>query len=106
MESPHLFNVYIDGLRNRLEIQHQRLCKLLNITIAVILYADDAALPADSPEDLEASAKIFEEFCNDMRLYISVGKTYLMVFHNSDDDQVKYQYGTVWVDGRQISIKI
>ena len=106
VESPHLFNVYIDGLRNRLEIQHQRLCKLLNITIAVILYADDAVLPADSPEDLEASAKIFEEFCNDMRLYISVGKTYLMVFHNSDDDQVKYQDGTVWVDGRQISIKI
>ena len=70
VESPHLFNIYIGDLRQRLEQQHPRLCQLMHITIAVLLYADDAALPADTAEDLALSASIFEQFCNDMHLYV------------------------------------
>ena len=62
VESPHLFNLYIGELHNRLANLHPRLCKLLHITIAILLYADDAALPADSLEDLALSAAIFEQF--------------------------------------------
>jgi hypothetical protein len=106
VESPHLFNAYIGDLRGRLERLHPRLCKLLHITIAVLLYADDAALPADSAEDLELSAKIFEEFCNDMRLYISVGNTFFTVFNNPNYDHVTYSEGCVWVDGKPVVIEI
>ena len=62
VESPHAFNAYIDGLRTQLETQHPQLCRLMGITIAILLYADDAALPADSEEDLQRAAAILKIF--------------------------------------------
>ena len=67
-ESPHLFNLYIDGLRQALVMQHPRLCTLLDVAVAIILYADDAALPADSAIDLQLSAEILESFCKPVTL--------------------------------------
>ena len=95
VESPHLFNIYICDLRRQLEEQHPRLCKLMHITIAVLLYADDAALPADSAEDLIFSTKIFEEFCNDMHLYIATSKTFITVFSEESDAGVVYDDSSV-----------
>ena len=94
-ESPHFFNAYILPLKGQLESEHPRLCKLFDVIIAVILYADNAALPADSPEDLQLSVSIFEQFCNDNRLLISVPKTFLMAFHAKADGGVAYQNGNV-----------
>ena len=74
VESPHQFNAFIDPLRARLEGEHPRLCRLYDVTIAVLMYADDAALPADSVEDLILTARIVEDFCNDNRLFIAVPK--------------------------------
>ena len=106
VEPPHLFNIYIGDLRRRLEQQHPRLCQLMHITVAILLYADDAALPADTAEDLALSARIFEEFCNDMRLYVSVPKTFVTVFHDTSDDEVKYVGNNVLVDGHRVVVKI
>ena len=63
VESPHLFNIYISPLRQRLLEQHPRLCRLMHVIVALVLYADDAALPADSVEDLQLSVSIVEQFC-------------------------------------------
>ena len=52
VESPHQFNMYIGDLRRCLEEEHPNICRLLGVIIAALLYADDAALPADSAEDL------------------------------------------------------
>ena len=72
----------------------------------MILFADDAALPADSPEDLQLLASIFEEFCNDNRLFIAVPKTSVTVFHSAQDSQVEYRSELVFVDGRAVAITI
>eukprot|EP00973_Karenia_brevis_P069969 9727813-Karenia_brevis.AAC.1 len=64
VEAPHHFNTFIASLREELEAQRTGLCKLLTFTISVLLYADDAAILADSAEDLVISARILEEFCN------------------------------------------
>ena len=96
VESPHAFNMYIDGLRSHLEAVHPHLCRLLGFTIAVILYADDAALPADSEEDLQRMATLFEQFCNDHRLFISTPKTFVTVFHQPSD------HGVSCVDGKEV----
>eukprot|EP00973_Karenia_brevis_P078866 10945429-Karenia_brevis.AAC.1 len=71
VESPHAFNMYIGGLRQKLEELHPRLCRLANLVIAVLLYADDAALPADNAEDLQLSTSIFEDFCNEHELFVA-----------------------------------
>jgi hypothetical protein len=106
VESPHLFNIYISDLRRRLEETHPRLCKLFHVTIAILLYADDAALPADTLDDLLMSVKIFEGFCNDMKLYIATAKTHITVFHGDADNGIIYRDGSVWVDGQKTSIYI
>ena len=62
--------MYIAGLRARLEGEHPRLCTMLGCIIAVLLYADDAAIPADSVEDLQLAAAIAERFFNDSQLYV------------------------------------
>jgi hypothetical protein len=100
VESPHLFNMFISPLKQKLLDLHPRLCRLLDVIVAVILYADDAALPADSVEDLQLAMSIFEEFCNENRLFIAVPKTFLMVFHNAGDRGVIYEDSGVWIDGQ------
>ena len=79
LDSPFLFSMYISGLRQRLEDEHPRLCTFAGIDCCVLLYADDAALPADSASDLQLSASILEQFCNDMHLCISLSKTVLAI---------------------------
>ena len=54
-----------------MEEQHPRLCKLIHITIAILL-----SLPVD-PADLTLSARIFVEVCKDMHLYIATPKTFM-----------------------------
>eukprot|EP00973_Karenia_brevis_P025510 3520567-Karenia_brevis.AAC.1 len=106
VESPYLFCAYIAELRAHLEMKHPRLCHLAHFAVAVILYADDAALPADSLDDLILSAQILEAFCNEMRLYISTAKTYVMIFHAGEDDGVSYEGDSCYVDGKQVKLRI
>ena len=89
VEFPHMFNMYIDPLRDRLLQQQPHLCKLMHITVALLLYADDAAIPADSIADLQRSAAIMEEFCNDSHLTISISKTFVTVFHADSDGRCR-----------------
>eukprot|EP00973_Karenia_brevis_P002241 301055-Karenia_brevis.AAC.1 len=98
--------MYIGNLRQRLEAAHPRLCRMAHVTIALLLYADDAALPAETEEDLQLSASIFEDFCNDHELFIAVPKTYVTVFHAQSDNNVKYHNNKVKVDGREVVITI
>jgi hypothetical protein len=72
----------------------------------VLLYADDAALPADTAEDLAFSMEIVLAFCNKMKLFISTSKTKLMVFHPQSDTQVTHRNGKVFVDGREVVIRV
>ena len=78
----------------------------MGVMIALLLYADDAALPADSAEDLQLLASLFEEFCNESRLFISTPKTFVTVFHPATDPGVVYNQDSVFVDHVKVSIKI
>ena len=80
----------MNPLRARLQAEHPSLSKLLHITIAILLYAHDAALPADSADGLQHSATIFEQFCNESQLYIGV----------------VYDSASVYVDGSRLDIQI
>ena len=105
VESPHAFNMYVGDLR-QLEELHPRLCRLMGVVVALLLYADDAAIPADSPEDLQLAASIFEDFCNSHRLFIATAKTFVTVFHPAEDNGVVYEDGGVTVDGAHVQIKV
>jgi len=49
---------------------------------------------------------LFEEFCNDHRLFISTPKSFVTVFHSSQDCNVVYKDNAVFVDGVPVVIKI
>ena len=85
---------------------HPLLCRLLGVIVAVILYADDAAIPADSIEDLQLAASLCEEFCNHNRLFISTPKTFVNVFHPKSDPDVVYEGTDVFVDGTKVEVHI
>lgn len=106
VESPHAFNMYINDLRSYLDSKHPRPFHLLGVMISVVLYADDAAIPADSLEDLQLAASLFEEYCNDNRLFISTPKTFFTVFHCATDTGVQYSGEEVIVDGSIAEIQI
>eukprot|EP00973_Karenia_brevis_P027730 3822164-Karenia_brevis.AAC.1 len=61
-ESPHLSRAYIGDLRLQMKSRHPRLCKLSNVVVSILLSAEDAAIPADSAEDLQLAAQFFEDF--------------------------------------------
>ena len=73
---------------------------------AVLLYADDAALPADSAEDLQLAARIVEEFFNNRQLFTSTPKTFITVFHSTTDAGVTYNGSEVLVDGAPVHVHI
>ena len=107
VEFPHCFNAYIDGAKSALEAQHPRLCTMMGITIAMLLYADDAAIPADTAEDLQLPADIFVKYCYDYHLFITVPKTFVTVFHVGNDENLAYtDDGKVIVDGHSVVVAI
>jgi hypothetical protein len=106
VESPHMFNMYIADLRGSLEREQPRLCTMMGCIIAILLYADDAAIPADSLEDLQLAASIPEAFFNESQLYVSVQKSFVTIFHNKIDKGVYYQDGDVYEDGDLADVRI
>ena len=91
---------YMEPLRERLTSEHHRICKLLDVMIAILLYADDVALPADSIEDLIVSARILEEFCNDARLFISFPTASSQYSTTRKITGLSIGDGSVFVDGK------
>lgn len=98
VEPPHFFNMYISGLQDKIERESPNVCVLMGVAIAIILYADDAAIPANSLEDLQNACRVLEAICNEHQLSIATAKTFLTVFHHEDDRGVVYETGTVTVD--------
>ena len=106
LNPPHLFNAYIDPLRRRLESENPCLCKLFGIALAIVLYADEAARPADDLASLQRSLDILVSYCNEHRLYISVPKSFITIFHAENDPSIEYRSGAVFVDGVKQSVYI
>ena len=79
--SPCLFSLFIKDLPQYLESEGAKGVKLLDSVVRVLLYADDGALVAESPEDLQLMLEILKSFCSKWRLLVNVDKTEIMVFH-------------------------
>lgn len=76
-------------------------------TDAVILYADDAGLPADTAEDLALSVQLFVEFQRHaIQLFVSTSKTVLVVFHPAQDTGVIYCDWRVIVNGAEVCVQV
>lgn len=88
--SPFLFAIFINDLETFLETQHNtgletissELDSILGIYLKIfaLLYADDTALMAESPLELQKQLDSFYEYCTLWKLKVNVEKTKVVCF--------------------------
>ena len=84
--SPGLFLVFINELIRRLNGHGKASGLSLGATdalgrwIGALCFADDIALVADSPEELQQMLNVFERFCKEWHLKPNTGKSKIIVF--------------------------
>jgi hypothetical protein len=81
--SPTLFVIYIDKLEDCLEKAGCVEPTLTSILINILLYADDIALMARSPHDLENQLRILKDFFSNMGKNVNTDKTKVMIIKSN-----------------------
>ena len=117
--SPILFSLYLNDLEHfllhkdlqgiTLDITDNEI--MIYMRLFTLLYADDAVLMADNPDDMQSCLDAFSEYCQRWKLNINIAKTKIIIFggnkrSNSNfrfilDNEVieivdKYKYLGVW----------
>ena len=78
--SPFLFAMYINDLEAELDVNGISGINIGMINISILLYADDIILFGKTPEDLQKSLLVLEEYCTRWKLTVNTSKTKIMVF--------------------------
>lgn len=90
--SATLFNIYIDGVVEKLKEGNTHPPILLNEEIPILLYADDLVLLSTTEIGLKKALNILENFCEERELTINSNKSNVMLFTKSG----KKKTGTIW----------
>ena len=88
--SPTLFGMYLDDLEQVFRVHHDLLDlpSLLVQRVPVLLYADDLALVATSPEGLQAQLDLLHAYAAKWKLTVNIDKTKAVIFRQSSTNQV------------------
>ena len=78
--SPFLFAMYVNDLEQELETNGVNGIDLGMVKLMLLLYADDIVLFGKSPEELQKSLNILEEYCERWKLTVNTMKTKIVVF--------------------------
>ena len=81
--SPCLFSFYIADLPKYLEEKGCKGVWLHDGWIRALLYADDGALLASTPADLQRMLEVLKEYCSKWRMFVNNEKTEIVVFNNA-----------------------
>ena len=75
--SPKLFSFYIDDMIKDIQ-QETQTCKLFNLDVSALLYADDTTLIYETSHELQRAINIVENFCKENEIAINISKTKVM----------------------------
>jgi hypothetical protein len=94
--SPFLFGVFVEMLHDKImekapTIGAQLDYLLPQVVIALLMYADDIVLMAESPDHLQLLLDVLEEFCVEQQMVVNLQKTRIVVFN--DSARARNQYG-------------
>lgn len=81
--SPTLFNIFINGLISELDNRSINPIAIGDINITALMYADDIILMSETPEGLQKSLNILNNFCISWKLDINKQKSKIMVFNSN-----------------------
>ena len=60
------------------------------LKLFILLYADDIIIFAKSPEKMQLSLDILEEYCKRWRLKVNINKTKIMIFRDDITTMLRY----------------
>ena len=98
--SPLLFNLYTSDLVKLLESTGRGI-SLGDITLYILLYADDIALLAESPEDMQVLLDNLCSWCDAWGLQINVDKTQLVHFRPPSVEKSNFAFS---VNGQVLKV--
>lgn len=78
--SPILFSLFINDLESYLQQNPDACITLEQLSIYLLLFADDAVIFSDSIQGLQASLNNLESYCDKWNLQVNVAKTKIVVF--------------------------
>jgi hypothetical protein len=90
--SPILFSIFINELGEKLK----KLGKGIQFgkrRICILMFADDIVLIAENKEDLQIMMDFTYEFSRKWRFNFNYDKSAVMVFEETGEKEIKYQYG-------------
>ena len=65
-----------------------------DVTVPILMFADDMVLMAEKEEELQALVEKVKEYCDEWKLEINVGKTKVMVVSKDGSTSTRITYGT------------
>ncbi len=72
---PTHFGLYINDLSKALNASGKNIKLNEDLIIALLLYADDLVIMAESEEDLQTLLNILEQWCKQWRMRVNIKKT-------------------------------
>ena len=78
--SPFLFSLFINDLEVYLQQNQDAGLSLEQLSIYLLLFADDAVILSDSIQGLQSSLDYLEMYCNKWNLSVNIDKTKIVVF--------------------------
>ena len=81
--SPLLFNLFINGIVEKLRTANSDPVVIGNLSINSLLYADDIILLSSSQEGLQESLNGLQDFCNTWKLDVNIDKSKVIVFNSN-----------------------
>ena len=98
--SPFLFAMYVNDLEAEIVTKDISGINIGTINIYMLLYADEIILFGNSPEDLQKSLTILEEYCSKWKLTVNTNKTKIMVFRKGGrlPNDLDFKYNNVSIE--------
>ena len=92
--SPILFSLFVNDIELFLQLNTSHAFTFDQLTIFLLLFADDSVLSSDSAKGLQSLITAFEKYCIKWKLTVNVEKTKIVIFkkHNRNNEFPVFKY--------------
>ena len=99
--SPILFSFFINDLETHLQSNIDAGLTLDELSIFLLLFADDAVLMSESKDGLQLSLRKLESYCIKWNLHVNTDKTKIVIFRKGGIVNRNYRW---YYEGKEIEI--
>ena len=82
--SPFLFSLFINDIVTHLQQNRNSCITLDQLSIYLLLFADDTVIFSDTPEGLQSSLDNLESYCTKWNHHVNIDKTKIMIFRGGN----------------------